>query len=195
MNFLAHAYLSGDNTKLLIGNFIGDFVKGRDYEQFESEIAKGVLLHRAIDEFTDNHPIVGESKDRLRKKYRHYSGVVVDVFYDHFLAKNWKKYHEKPLLKYTEAIYNILDDHGEILPKQMKFVLGYMKRDNWLYNYSKVKGINRALTGMAKRTKFDSKMEEAVIDLRANYSLFEEEFHNYLPEAEQFVKNWLEKNN
>lgn len=194
MNFLAHAYLSGDHPKLLIGNFIGDFVKGREFENFEKDISRGILLHRAIDEFTDNHSIVSQSKDHLREKYRHYSGVVVDLFYDHFLAKNWATYHQKPLLQYTNDVYKLLEEHHAILPKQMRFVLGYMKRDNWLYNYSKIEGINRALSGMARRTKFDSKMEEAVIDLRANYSLFENEFKQYLPEAEQFVENWLKEN-
>lgn len=194
MNFLAHAYLSGDNTKLLVGNFIGDFVKGREFETFEEGISKGIVLHRAIDEFTDNHAIVSQSKDRLRDKYRHYSGVIVDVFYDHFLARNWSDYHQTPLLNYTKNIYKLLDDHNAILPKQMKFVLGYMKRDNWLYNYSKIEGIDRALTGMARRTKFDSKMEEAVMDLRSNYSLFENEFNEFVPEARQFVTIWLEEN-
>ena len=92
MNFLAHIYLSGDDPNIQLGNFIGDFVKGRNLvEQFGHEIAKGIELHRAIDEFTDKHPIVKLSKVRLREKYRHYAPVIVDIFYDHYLAKNWEK--------------------------------------------------------------------------------------------------------
>src|SRR5277367_1527199 len=98
MNFLAHLYLSGDNPKIKTGNFIGDFVKGKNLaDRFEKDIAKGIVLHREIDWFTDRHPVVKQSKDRLREKYRHYSGVIVDVFYDHFLARNWINYSSKSL--------------------------------------------------------------------------------------------------
>src|SRR5450432_1821563 len=92
MNFLAHLYLSGDNPQVMIGNFIGDFVKGKNLtERFDTDVAKGIALHREIDWFTDTHIVVKQSKDRLRPKYRHYAGVIVDIFYDHFLAKNWDK--------------------------------------------------------------------------------------------------------
>src|SRR6188768_77560 len=94
MNFLAHLYLSGNDNKIMVGNFIADFVKGRvALNQFEPAIIRGIELHRAIDEYTDNHPVVTISKNRLRPTYRHYSGVIVDVFYDHFLARNWNTYH------------------------------------------------------------------------------------------------------
>jgi acyl carrier protein phosphodiesterase len=92
MNFLAHLHLSGNNPNIMLGNFMGDFVKGKSYrQQYEPEIIKGIELHRSIDEFTDSHPVVTESKNRLRPTYRHYSGVIVDVFYDHFLAANWNQ--------------------------------------------------------------------------------------------------------
>ena len=84
MNFLAHIYLSGEDTPLMIGNFIGDFVKGNEYKNFPADIQNGVLLHREIDSYTDSHEIVLESKKRLREKYRHYSGVITDIFYDHY---------------------------------------------------------------------------------------------------------------
>jgi len=191
MNFLAHAYLSGDNPKLMVGNFIGDFVKGKQYEVFETDIAKGVLLHRLIDEYTDNHEIVLKSKKRLRKKYRHYSGVIVDVAYDHFLAKNWSTYSNTGLLEFTLDVYKTLDDHNSILPERMRFMLGYMKRDNWLFHYSKLEGINRALTGMSKRTKFDSKMEQAVEDIKKDYNLFFEEFSEFFPDIQEYVRQQI----
>src|SRR5690349_12341831 len=98
MNFLAHIFLSGDDPEIMVGNFIGDFVKGRNLDdRFSSGIVKGIELHRAIDEYTDSHPVVAQSKNRLRPKYRHYAPVIVDVFYDHFLAKNWKNYHPTSL--------------------------------------------------------------------------------------------------
>ena len=97
MNFLAHLYLSGDNEDLIIGNFIADMVKGRQIENFQEEVVKGIELHRKIDYFTDNHAIVDQSKRRLRNKYRLYSGVIVDMFYDHYLAANWSEYSRIPL--------------------------------------------------------------------------------------------------
>ena len=177
MNFLAHVYLSGNNPKLLVGNFIGDFVKGKNaLENFEEEIVRGIELHRSIDAFTDKHPTVSKSKDRLREKYRHYSGVIVDVFYDHFLGKNWKDYHPQPLDTFASNVYKIIDNHYTILPAEVKNMFPYMKRGNWLVGYSFVEGIHRALSGMASRTTFVSKMEQASGDLVTHYDAFEQEF-------------------
>ena len=176
MNFLAHAYLSGDNTKLLVGNFIGDFVKGRSYENFDKDIARGVKLHRSIDSYTDQHPVVRQSKRRLSVTYRHYSGVIVDIFYDHFLAIHWSNYHTEELERFTHHIYDTLEYYDNILPEKMKLVLKYMKQDNWLLQYATIKGIHQALIGMSRRARFKSNMEEAVEDLTKDYSLYEEEF-------------------
>ena len=188
MNFLAHAYLSGNSTKLLVGNFIGDFVKGKQYRNLEEEVAQGVLLHRAIDDFTDQHPVVGQSKAKLREKYRHYAGVIVDMAYDHFLASNWSRYHSQGLLEYTKKVYAIIENHNPILPGRMETMLHYMKQDNWLYQYATLEGIDQALTGMSRRTKFDSKMDEAVIDIENHYQDLKEEFETFLPDAVKFVK-------
>lgn len=183
MNFLAHLYLSGDDPKTMVGNFIGDFVKGKSaLENFDRQIVRGIELHRSIDEFTDKHPVVSKSKSRLREKYRHYSGVIVDVFYDHFLAKNWNDYHSQPLLEYSLSAYRKIDDHYAILPADVKNMFPYMKRGNWLVGYSYVEGIHRALSGMASRTTFVSKMEEASGDLTLHYSDFENEFREFFPE-------------
>ncbi|MEQ8244210.1 acyl carrier protein phosphodiesterase [Fulvivirga sp.] len=194
MNFLAHIYLSGNNEPLMVGNFIGDFVKGNQLNDFESEITRGVNLHRAIDEYTDQHPVVSKSKDKLREKYRHYSGVIVDIYYDHFLAKNWSDYHKTDLLTFTKQFYNAINNYHNILPKGAKYMLPYMMENNWLYNYSKVEGISRALGGMSRRTKFDSKMDEAVVDLRAYYDEFEKEFKEFFVDLQSFVAQWLSAN-
>ncbi|MEP2772858.1 MAG: ACP phosphodiesterase [Fulvivirga sp.] len=191
MNFLAHAYLSGENPKLMVGNFMGDFVKGKQFEQFDKTIANGILLHRLIDEFTDNHKTVAQSKRRFSEKYRHYSGVIVDVAYDHYLAKNWSEYHTMDLLSFTQYVYNTLDQYKEIFPERFGFMLGYMKRDNWLYNYAELSGIDRALTGMSKRTKFNSKMEMAAFDISKHYEELEKEFNSFFPEVIAFVNSQL----
>lgn len=194
MNFLAHISLSGDNPKIMVGNFIGDFVKGRNLlEQFEPEIAHGIALHRAIDEFTDSHPIVTISKNRLRPTYRHYSAVIVDMFYDHLLAKNWEQYYKEFLPDFAERSYRILEGFHPILPEGVKYMLPYMTKGNWLVNYARFEGIDRALSGMARRSKYESKMELAVDDLKKNYEDFTQEFSIFYPQLQAFSKNWLEQ--
>lgn len=193
MNFLAHLYLSGDNHKIMLGNFIGDFVKGRNaLEQFDSEIIRGIELHRAIDEFTDSHPIVTVSKNRLRPKYRHYSGVIVDVFYDHFLARNWDDYHPELLPDFADKAYDVIQSHDPILPKEVKFMMPYMIKGNWLVNYARTEGIHRALSGMARRTPYESKMEQSVEDLKKNYAEFSQEFATFFPTLKQFAAEFLQ---
>ncbi len=196
MNFLAHSFLSGDNPKILIGNFIGDFVKGRNLlEQFDPDIALGIELHRGIDAFTDTHPIVALSKQRLRPTYRHYSAVIVDMYYDHFLAANWQRYHTLPLQEYACQVYDILKANEEMLPQQVKYMLSYMIPGNWLLNYAHTEGIHRALSGMARRSRHESKMELAVHNLVEYYDEFEKEFSSFFPELQSFSADFLFRTN
>lgn len=195
MNFLAHLHLSGDDEALMVGNFIGDFVRGRDLTaQFGEGIARGIELHRAIDTFTDRHPIVKQSKARLWPTYRHYASVIVDMYYDHFLAAGWSAYSQEPLDRYAQRVYELMAKHDPILPDQVRYMLEHMTRHNWLFGYSYVEGIRRALTGMSRRATFESKMEQAVDDLRASYSDFEGEFKLFFPELEKFSREWREAN-
>ncbi len=195
MNFLAHLYLSGNHEKILIGNFIADFVKGKvALANFESEIVLGIELHRAIDAFTDSHSIVKQSKARLSPKYRHYSGVIVDMFYDHFLAANWNNYNSIALPLYAQSVYALLGSHELILPAGAKRMLPYMSKHDWLVSYSTTEGIQRALLGMAKRTPYESKMEEATTDLINSYNLFQEEFKMFFPILANFCESWRQQN-
>lgn len=179
----------------MLGNFMGDFVKGKSYlQQYEPEIIKGIELHRAIDEFTDSHPVVAESKNRLRPAYRHYAGVIVDVFYDHFLAANWNHFHPLPLETFAQQAYKTIASADTILPARLNQMLPYMIRGNWLANYSKVEGIHRTLSGMASRTPYRSKMEEAVNDLNNHYDDFKKEFMEFFPQLEEFCKEFLSTN-
>jgi len=192
MNFLAHLYLSGNRTKIMVGNFIGDFVKGRNLNgRYEPEIVAGIEMHRATDHFTDHHPMVAQSKNRLRPKYRHYSGVIVDVFYDHFLARNWNQYHDQILPDFARRTYAIIQQHNAILPNEVRQMLPYMIQGNWLVNYARVEGINRALSGMASRTPYKSMMEEATVDLEASYEEFKKEFATFFPILQRWADQWL----
>ena len=195
MNFLAHLYLSGSNSDVMLGNFIGDFVKGRDLTStFGAAIAKGIQLHRAIDEFTDHHPVVKQSKDRLRPTYRHYSGVIVDIFYDHFLAANWIVYSQEPLDQYAARVYQLVLEHQSILPERVNQLLPHMMRGNWLVNYAHVDSIQRVFTGMARRATFESKMELATEDLHRHYGEFQAEFDAFFPSLKVYSNQWLESN-
>jgi acyl carrier protein phosphodiesterase len=194
MNFLAHLYLSADDPEIQLGNFIGDFVRGRDLSsRFSPGIVKGISLHREIDEFTDRHPIVKLSKDRLRPKYRHYAPVIIDMFYDHFLATNWRLYHTQRLPDFAAACYDQLVKNEAILPAQVKWMLPHMMRGNWLVNYGKVEGIQQALSGMARRSKFDSKMNEATAELQQFYNDFDQEFQSFFPLLKEHATDFLSK--
>jgi acyl carrier protein phosphodiesterase len=194
MNFLAHLYLSGDNQKIMVGNFIGDFVKGKAaLEKFETEILWGIELHRSIDAFTDTNDIVTLSKNRLRPKYRHYSGVIVDVFYDHFLAANWNFYDKEALPDYARKAYKIINSFDAILPKEVKSLLPYMINGNWLVSYAETQGINQALTGMSRRTPYLSRMDEASTDLVRYYDEFKKEFDLFFPELIAHCKTKLDE--
>ena len=182
MNYLAHIYLSGDNDLVTIGNFIADGIKGKRYKKYSKDIQIGILLHRHIDTFTDAHKTVRLSTKRLHKKYGHYSGIIVDILYDHFLAKNWAYYSNIPLEDYTEHFYDSLETHYDILPSRIQKMMPYMLADNWLLSYASIDGITRVLEGMNRRTKNRSSMNEAVIELEAFYTEFENEFSSFFDE-------------
>lgn len=191
MNFLAHIYLSGDDEGVIIGNFIADGIKGKRYEEYPMSIQKGILLHRGIDSYTDKHPTVRMSTKRLHENYGHYSGVIVDILYDHFLAKNWKQYHSTPLDEYVDNFYNLLRANYEVLPTRIQRMMPYMISDNWLLSYATIPGISKILNQMNVRTKGVSKMNFAVLELEEFYSEFEEEFTSFFDELIAFSKNKL----
>ena len=188
MNFLAHIYLSFDDDEISIGNFIADSIRGNKYKHLPERIQKGILLHRKIDTYTDAHPIPKESSKRLHKNYSHYSRVIVDIFYDHFLAKNWATYSEVPLDVFVDRFYDLLEDNFEILPHGVQHMMPYMITDNWLYNYSNMEGIGRVLNGMNRRTKNKSKMNFAILDLEEHYDAFEKEFTAFFEELRIYSK-------
>lgn len=188
MNFLAHIYLSFGDDEITIGNFIADSIRGNKIDHLPTRIQKGILLHREIDTYTDSHAIPKVSSKRLHKNYSHYSRVIVDIFYDHFLAKNWKNYSDTPLKIYVENFYDLLEDNYPVLPHGVQRMMPYMITDNWIYNYSKMEGIGRVLNGMNRRTKNKSKMNFAILDLEEHYTDFEKEFTSFFEELIIFSK-------
>jgi acyl carrier protein phosphodiesterase len=189
MNFLAHIYLSFGDEEITIGNFIADSIRGNKFKHLPDRVQKGIKLHRAIDSFTDAHPTVRKSTKRLHKNYGHYSGIIVDIFYDHYLAKNWKTYSKIPLDKFVDDFYDLLEDNYEILPAGVHRMMPYMISDNWIFNYAKMEGIAKVLKGMNRRTKNKSKMNFAILDLEEHYDKFEKEFTSFFDELITFSRH------
>ena len=184
MNFLAHIYLSGDNDFVKIGNFMADGIRGKEFENYPDDVRKGIMLHRAIDTFTDAHPVFRQGTKRLHAQFHHFAGVVMDVFYDHFLAKNWAVYSNKNLEDFALDFYNSLDANYEILSDKTKNLLPFMKQYNWLASYATIDGISRILIQMDSRTGNKSQMRFAPVALREHYALFEEEFAIFFAEVQ-----------
>lgn len=191
MNFLAHIYLSGNNELLKIGNFMADGIRGKDYMHFPEEVKRGILLHRKIDSFTDAHLIYRKSKHRLHEKYGHYSGVIMDIIYDHFLAKNWAKYSDESLANYAGEFYKLLDKNEDLLTERTKNLLPYMKQNNWLLSYQSIEGIEKILFQMNHRTKNRSNMQGAIVELKLYYTETEEEFTRFFNELQLYVAQQL----
>jgi len=191
MNYLAHIYLSGTQEGVIIGNFIADGIKGKKYQKYPDDIQKGILLHRAIDSFTDSHPIVKKSTARLHQKHGHYSGVVVDVYYDHFLAKNWNAYSNKPLTIYACEFYKLLQKNYLVLPKRIQKMLPIMVSENWLLSYQSLQGISIIFNKMYKRIPRENNLNFAILDLEKHYTAFETEFTLFFKELKLFSQQKL----
>jgi acyl carrier protein phosphodiesterase len=191
MNFLAHIYLSGSSDLIKIGNFIADGVRGNKYLAFDSEIQKGIVLHRAIDTFTDAHPLFRKCTKRLHSNYHHYSGVIVDVFFDHFLAKNWNLYSEESLEDFVQNFYISLSTYEMHLTEKAKMMQPYMIEQNWLLNYRSNDGIEKILTQMDRHTNNVSMMRNSVTELNLYYSEFEQDFTHFFAELKEFSSKKL----
>lgn len=191
MNYLAHAYLSFRQEEILVGNFIGDFVKGKTIQTFPQGITQGVRLHREIDSFTDSHPLVKAGQTYLSPKFGRYSTVITDIFFDYFLGKNWEKFSNQPLEDFIQETYEVLNSHESIFPPKFAKMFYWMKKDNWLLHYSELDGIRRSLTGLSKRTRFNSKMESAHLALIEREAEFELIFFAFFKDLEIFAQSKL----
>ena len=179
MNFLAHLYFSGQNDDIRIGGFIADFIKGNDFHNFSPQIKSGILLHRKIDAFTDSHKLVEKSKTRLRKKYKKYAGVVVDIFYDHFLATNWDSYSKQTLPSFAREIYVLMALNYFSLPAKAKRMVPFMILGNWLESYKKIEMIELVLQRMPNRTSLPSEAKFGIEILNEHYISFNQEFNEF----------------
>jgi acyl carrier protein phosphodiesterase len=191
MNYLAHLYLAEDTPESCIGNLLGDFVKGAltNYHfRYSQEILKGIETHRKVDCFTDTHIIYRKSKQRLNKVHRHFSGVIIDIFYDHFLAKNWSFFSSESLDEFSQKVYRILENNRLILPEKMQRLLPAMKAENWLVLYRDVRGIELTFKRLSRRVKRENNLLLAIEDLEHNYVEIESDFLIFFPQAIDYVR-------
>jgi acyl carrier protein phosphodiesterase len=185
LNFLAHFYLTRHHAELTVGNFLADFVRGSIQNQFSQKVNEGIRIHRQIDSFTDSHPVVQASRQRLRSTYHKYAMVITDVYYDHLLALHWNSFSEIPLEKFSAGIYDTLKQHQEIFPERAKNTFHYMHLHDWLTSYRTLEGIEHALYGLSRRATFESGMENATADLKRDFTFYEKEFLLFFPQLIQ----------
>ena len=188
MNFLAHIFLSGDTPEVIIGNFIGDHVKGNELDSYPADIRTGIQLHRKIDSYTDTHPIVEHSKKRLRPITGKYAPVIADMFYDHFLATNWDLYSKEQLEVFTKDFYSLAESYRDKLPLRTRNMMDHMIPHNWLMKYRSVEGMGKIIESMGRRTRFDNNFHEAEKELRKNYDLYAGEFREFFPQLQEYCE-------
>lgn len=196
MNYLAHAYLSFDQPGILTGNMISDFVKGKKKFDFSSVIQQGIALHRAIDEFTDFHPVTRQAKSYFKKDYRLYSGAFIDVVYDHFLANDKNAFADGNALdSFCQATYTSLQNNSSGLPVNFLQMLPYMQKQNWLYQYGSREGIEKSFGGLVRRAAYLTESATAYQIFVDNYNELGECYRSFFPSLKTFAFHYLNELN
>jgi acyl carrier protein phosphodiesterase len=188
MNWLAHLRLAPAAPLLRIGNLCGDFVRGVDLGSLHPELQRGIAQHRAIDRFVDSHAVVRKSRERLDPGFRRFSGVLIDVFYDHFLARDWRQLGEgETLTEFAAMVHRLLDTHAALLPARLQEAAPWMRRQAWLTAYADVDGIDAVLKALSQRVKRPTPLERGAGQLRALYGELERDFAAFWPELTAFA--------
>ena len=195
MNYLAHLFLSGNDEALQVGNFLGDFVRKVQDVQYPEGIRRGIVLHRKIDTFTDTHPVVREGVQCLRPLHRKYAPVVLDVFYDFLLAKNWDRYSAQTLPAFTQNVYKTLARHQPLMPPVLQQRLPLMIADDWLLRYCDWEGLDFVFNRMKQRASVPAHFDEVIHNLQTHLHALDTGFQQFFPEllafAKQNTNNWL----
>lgn len=194
MNYLAHAYLSFEQPEILAGNIISDFVKGKTKFDYPSGIQNGITLHRAIDEFTDAHPVTKKAATFFRPAYRLYSGAFIDVVYDHFLALDKNEFKAADdLQKFTDNVYKTLEEKISLLPLKFQKIFPYMKQHNWLFNYQYRAGIEMSFGGLVRRAAYMHESETAFAIFNKNYDELQDCYSIFFPSLKKFAAHYLDE--
>lgn len=193
MNFLAHLFLSRHNDDLMIGNYLGDFVKGDINGQYPPSITKGISLHRQIDSFTDGHPIQVEQRKLFSKRRRRYTGVILDVAYDHFLSRNWAEFTSESRVRFIKMVYQVLNHHSDIFPDRARSFLDWMLTADALNRYHHLMGIEITFNLMSRRGRTHAPLIGASSEIRENYDEIREGFMVFFPDLLRQSVVWIKE--
>lgn len=194
MNFLAHALLAGEAPHLIVGGVVGDWIKGHLPGALPPDLARGVALHRAIDDFADTHPAFRQSRARVSAQRRRYAGVLVDVFYDHLLAQNWAAVHPQPLAEYCAAVYGLVAARFGDLPADSHPALRLMAQQDWLTSYAELDGIADVLARMSRRARQPNPLARGEEEFLADVAGYTSDFYAWLGDMRMFCAEWRGRN-
>lgn len=188
MNYLAHLLLASHSDAAMLGAFLGDFVKGRDYQAFDPEIRRDILVHRRVDSFTDNHPVVREAREKFAPSRRRFAGIALDVLFDHVLAREWQQHGEGALDQFTRRVYRMFEHHAALMPASARDVASRMAQQDWLGAYAQREGLERALAGIGRRlSRHGERLAACAQDLRKYDAELVAGFHRLFPELRRQV--------
>lgn len=189
MNYLAHVFLADNHPEAIIGNLLGDFVKGSLNNIYNPKIRDGIRLHRLIDQFTDSHRIFRASKTLISQQRRRFAAIIIDIVYDHYLAKNWHNYCTITLEDFSKNIYITLSENVALLPENLQKRLPLMIEEDWLSSYKQIDAIDRTFQRVSRRFSRENSLATAVEELTRNYTQFEADFQSFFPELIEFVSS------
>ncbi|HLY95891.1 MAG: ACP phosphodiesterase [Sideroxydans sp.] len=190
MNFLAHAFLAGDEPALIVGGVVGDWIKGSLPGTLPEDLARGVALHRAIDHFAESHPAFRRSRARVSVERRRYAGVLVDVFYDHLLARDWAAIHRQPLQEYCRTVYALIRERMDDLPAAGHPALTMMAQQDWLSSYAQIEGVADILARMSRRARQPNPLKDGEQEFLADVDGFTGDFYEWLADGREFCRQW-----
>ncbi|MCK5077738.1 MAG: DUF479 domain-containing protein [Calditrichia bacterium] len=193
MNFLAHFYLAENTEESILGNFLGDFVKGPLENKFNPEIQKGIIIHRKVDSFADQHPLFIKSKTLISQPRRRFAGIIIDLCYDHFLAKNWNQFSPISLKNFTQNVYSVLLANNNLFPERLNYFVNKMAAEDWLCSYDTTEGIGKIMDRVSNRLKVKNNLPGSIDELIANYDELEKLFFLFFKELTEFVGNFYNK--
>jgi acyl carrier protein phosphodiesterase len=191
MNYLAHAYLGDRSDAFLIGSFMGDFVKGTPGNRFSPQVVQGIVFHRKVDSYADNHGLTLASRNLFSGRRRRYAGVILDICYDHFLAKHWQTYSNETLSVFIARVYALLQRHHDILPERLKSVIPRMRAQDWLSCYRTLAGVAITLERMSNRLRHKDSFKGAAEEINRHYAELEKNFFDFFPDLVQYARNYV----
>jgi acyl carrier protein phosphodiesterase len=197
MNYLAHIYLAEGSEESILGNMMGDFVKGALGNSYDPEIEKGIWTHRKIDVFTDSHEMFKASKKLMSPDRRRFAGIILDLAFDHFLAKNWPSYSDTDLDRFIQKTYELLKKHIPVLPERMRHSLPRMIEEDWLGSYCTLEGTGRAIDRISERLRRrfnrENTLSGAIAEVKTNYIELESNFNAFFPQLISYVEDLRRK--